>query len=93
MFLSINNLNKHFGTNHVLKNVSTNLKKGEVMSVIGPSGSGKSTFLKCINFLEYPTSGTVNLDGEPKSYRWHFLVTILIIYAITEYRKRKKSKS
>ena len=64
MFLSINNLNKHFGTNHVLKNVSTNLKKGEVMSVIGPSGSGKSTFLKCINFLEYPTSGTVNLDGE-----------------------------
>ena len=36
---------------------------------------------------------TVNLDGEPKSYRWHFLVTILIIYAITEYRKRKKSKS
>ena len=64
MFLSINNLNKHFGINHVLKNVSTNLKKGEVMSVIGPSGSGKSTFLKCINFLEYPTSGTVNLDGE-----------------------------
>ena len=64
MFLSINNLNKHFGANHVLKNVSTSLKKGEVMSVIGPSGSGKSTFLKCINFLEYPTSGTVNLDGE-----------------------------
>lgn len=64
MFLSIKNLNKHFGANHVLKNVSTNLKKGEVMSVIGPSGSGKSTFLKCINFLEYPTSGTVNLDGE-----------------------------
>ena len=64
MFLSINNLNKHFGTNHVLKNVSTKLNKGEVMSVIGPSGSGKSTFLKCINFLEYPTSGTVNLDGE-----------------------------
>lgn len=64
MFLSINNLNKHFGTNHVLKNVSTNLNKGEVMSVIGPSGSGKSTFLKCINFLEYPTSGTVNLNGE-----------------------------
>ena len=64
MFLSINNLNKHFGTNHVLKNVSTNLKKGEVMSVIGPSGSGKSTFLKCINYLEYPSSGTINLDGE-----------------------------
>lgn len=64
MFLTIKNLNKHFGANHVLKNVSTNLKKGEVMSVIGPSGSGKSTFLKCINFLEYPTSGTVNLDGE-----------------------------
>ena len=38
MFITIKNLNKHFGANHVLKNVSTNLKKGEVMSVIGPSG-------------------------------------------------------
>ena len=64
MFLTIKNLNKHFGANHVLKNVTTNLKKGEIMSVIGPSGSAKSTFLKCINFLEYPTSGIVNLDGE-----------------------------
>ena len=64
MFLSIKNLNKYFGNNHVLNNVSTDLKKGEVMSVIGPSGSGKSTFLKCINFLEYPTSGSVNLNGE-----------------------------
>ena len=64
MFLSIRNLNKYFGNNHVLNNVSTDLKKGEVMSVIGPSGSGKSTFLKCINFLEYPTSGSVNLNGE-----------------------------
>jgi len=64
MFLSIKNLNKYFGNNHVLNNVSTDLKKGEVMSIIGPSGSGKSTFLKCINFLEYPTSGSVNLNGE-----------------------------
>ena len=64
MFLSIKNLNKYFGNNHVLNNVSTDLKKGEVMSVIGPSGSGKSTFLKCINFLEYPASGSVNLNGE-----------------------------
>ena len=61
---SIKNLNKYFGNNHVLNNVSTDLKKGEVMSIIGPSGSGKSTFLKCINFLEYPTSGSVNLNGE-----------------------------
>jgi ABC-type polar amino acid transport system ATPase subunit len=64
MFLSIKNLNKYFGNNHVLNNVSTDLKKGEVMSIIGPSGSGKSTFLKCINFLEYPASGSVNLNGE-----------------------------
>ena len=64
MFLPIRNLNKYFGNNHVLNNVSTDLKKGEVMSIIGPSGSGKSTFLKCINFLEYPTSGSVNLNGE-----------------------------
>ena len=44
-------LNKKFGTNHVLKDISTTIKKGEKVVVIGPSGSGKSTFLRCLNCM------------------------------------------
>lgn len=53
------NLHKSFGKHEVLKNISTTIKKGEVVVVIGPSGSGKSTFLRCLNLLEVPTSGSV----------------------------------
>ena len=65
MFLEISNIHKYYSHLHVLKGVSTSLNKGEVLSIIGPSGSGKSTFLKCINFLEYPSQGSVMLNGEP----------------------------
>ena len=65
MFLEINNIHKYYSQLHVLKGVSTSLNKGEVLSIIGPSGSGKSTFLKCINFLEYPSQGSIILNGEP----------------------------
>ncbi len=65
MFLEIRNIQKYYSQLHVLKGVSTSLNKGEVLSIIGPSGSGKSTFLKCINFLEYPSKGSVILNGEP----------------------------
>ena len=65
MFLEIRNIHKYYSQLHVLKGVSTSLNKGEVLSIIGPSGSGKSTFLKCINFLEYPSQGSVILNGEP----------------------------
>ena len=65
MFLEISNIHKYYSQLHVLKGVSTSLNKGEVLSIIGPSGSGKSTFLKCINFLEYPSQGSVILNGEP----------------------------
>jgi polar amino acid transport system ATP-binding protein len=53
---------KNFGDIHVLKDVTLQINKGEVVVIIGPSGSGKSTFLRCINLLEHPTSGTVMVD-------------------------------
>ena len=56
-------LYKSFGTLEVLRGVSNEIHKGEVVCVIGPSGSGKSTFLRCLNLLEEPTSGEVFIDG------------------------------
>ncbi len=52
-------LEKSFGKNQVLKGISTEIKKGEVIVVIGPSGCGKSTFLRCLNLLEMPTGGNI----------------------------------
>ncbi|MCL1137700.1 amino acid ABC transporter ATP-binding protein [Shewanella pneumatophori] len=62
--IKINNLHKSFGDNQVLKGISEQINKGEVVSVIGPSGSGKSTFLRCINLLEQPTQGDILIDGQ-----------------------------
>lgn len=62
--IKINNLVKTFGELEVLKGISINVSKGEVISIIGPSGSGKSTFLRCINMLEEPTSGEILINGE-----------------------------
>ncbi len=56
-------LKKNFGKLKVLKGISEHIKKGEVVSVIGPSGSGKSTFLRCLNLLEVPNSGTIEFEG------------------------------
>jgi len=63
--ISIRNLSKHFGDLVVLKDISTDIKKGEVISIIGPSGTGKSTFLRCLNLLETPTGGEILIDGIP----------------------------
>ena len=60
----VNNLEKSFGKNNVLKGVNEHIKKGEVVVVIGPSGSGKSTFLRCLNLLEVPTSGEKIFEGK-----------------------------
>jgi polar amino acid transport system ATP-binding protein len=57
--IKVENLVKNFGKLEVLKNISTTIKQGEVVAIIGPSGSGKSTFLRCLNLLETPTSGHV----------------------------------
>ena len=61
--LEVKNLKKSFGDNEVLKNISFDVDKGEVLSIIGPSGSGKSTLLRCATGLEEQDSGDINYDG------------------------------
>ena len=61
--LSVRNLSKSFGKNIVLRDISTDIYTGEKVTVIGPSGSGKSTFLRCLNCLEDPTSGSIIFQG------------------------------
>lgn len=61
--IKVDNLHKHFGKLEVLKGVSTEIKAGEVVVILGPSGSGKSTMLRCLNLLEKPTSGRIWVDG------------------------------
>ena len=62
--IKVEHLTKKFGNNEVLRNISTSIAKGEVVSIIGPSGSGKSTFLRCMNMLETPTSGKIVFDQQ-----------------------------
>ena len=62
--LVIKNLRKSFGDNKVLNGIDFELKEGERVVILGPSGSGKSTFLRCINWMEEPTSGEIIFDGE-----------------------------
>ena len=61
--LVVKNLKKSFGENKVLRGINFELHEGERVVVLGPSGSGKSTFLRCINWMEEPTSGEIFLDG------------------------------
>ena len=62
--IKVENLQKNFGKLEVLKGITTEIKEGEVIAVIGPSGSGKSTFLRCLNLMETPTGGTIWIKGE-----------------------------
>jgi ABC-type histidine transport system ATPase subunit len=63
VILSLNNIHKRFGDIEVLKGISLTARKGDVISILGSSGSGKSTLLRCINFLEIPDEGTINVAG------------------------------
>lgn len=65
VLISVNGLKKKFDgmENHALNGVSTEIRQGEVVFVVGPSGSGKSTFLRCLNLLEEPTGGTILFEG------------------------------
>ena len=63
VLIQVQDLKKAFGKLEVLRGISTEIKKGEVVVVIGPSGSGKSTFLRSLNLLEVPTGGTVLFEG------------------------------
>ncbi len=61
--IKMNDVHKSFGKVEVLKGINLHVEKGEVVVIIGPSGSGKSTVLRCMNYLEQPTSGEVIVDG------------------------------
>ena len=61
--IDVKNLSKSFGDNLVLNDISEHIYPGDKVVIIGPSGSGKSTFLRCLNLMEYPTSGTITFDG------------------------------
>ena len=62
--LKISHLKKSYGSFDVLHDITTEVHRGEIISIIGPSGTGKSTFLRCLNLLEQPTSGSIVVDGE-----------------------------
>lgn len=62
--IKLEHVNKYFGELHVLKDVNLEVAEGEKLVIIGPSGSGKSTTVRCMNFLEEPTSGHVFIDGQ-----------------------------
>ena len=62
--VSIANLHKRFGDNHVLRGIDLAVERGEVVCIIGPSGSGKSTLLRCVNLLEQPSEGTIVVLGQ-----------------------------
>ena len=63
ILIKVENLEKSFGKIEVLKGINTEIKKGEVVVIIGPSGSGKSTFLRCLNLLEEPTGGHIYFEN------------------------------
>ena len=63
--LEVKNIKKSFGKTEVLKGISFELEKGEVLAIIGSSGSGKTTLLRCMNYLEIPDAGAINVGGEP----------------------------
>ena len=62
--IEINNLVKKYDDLTVLNDITETIYPGEIISIIGPSGSGKSTFLRCINLIEEPTSGTITYNNE-----------------------------
>ena len=64
-------VSKSYGSNEVLKSISLEVARGEVLCLVGPSGSGKSTFLRCINHLETINAGRLSVDGELVGYRQH----------------------
>lgn len=67
--IKLEGVNKYFGNLHVLKDVNLEVKEGEKLVIIGPSGSGKSTTVRCMNFLEEPTSGKVIIEGKELTHK------------------------
>lgn len=69
--IEMHGLNKYFGDLHVLKDIDLTVAEGEKVVIIGPSGSGKSTLIRCVDYLEEPTSGEVIIDGTPLTKKNH----------------------
>ena len=69
--IEIHGLNKYFGDLHVLKDIDLTVAEGEKVVIIGPSGSGKSTLIRCVDYLEEPTSGELIIDGTPLTKKNH----------------------
>ena len=69
--IEIRGLNKYYGDVHVLKDINLTVKEGEKLVIIGPSGSGKSTLIRCVNYLEEPTTGTISIDGTEVTKKNH----------------------
>ena len=69
--IEIKGLNKFFGDLHVLKDINLTVREGEKLVIIGPSGSGKSTLIRCVDYLEEPTTGEVVIDGTPLTKKNH----------------------
>lgn len=67
--IKLEHVNKYFGDLHVLKDINLEVAEGEKLVIIGPSGSGKSTTVRCMNFLEEPSSGKVYLDGKELNHK------------------------
>ena len=82
-YIEFKNINKYYGDNQVLKNISLNVEKGQFVTLLGPSGCGKSTLLRCLSGLEEISSGQIIMDGkditdlEPKTgiSEWYFSIT------------------
>ena len=88
--LEVNNIEKHFGSTRVLKDVSFSLEKGNALAIIGSSGSGKTTLLRCLNFLETPNQGTISVNGETvfdelRSKRLHFGMVFQAFHLFPQY--------
>lgn len=89
--IKVQNLNKSFNKNEVLKDINLEINKGEVVAIIGPSGSGKSTLLRCMNLLETPSNGKVIFEGKELTHKninlselrqkweWYFKISIYFL--------------
>ena len=71
VILEVKDLHKSFGEQEVLKGISTEVNRGDVIAIIGPSGCGKSTFLRSLNLLETPTSGQILFEGTDQTENRH----------------------
>ena len=91
--LRITHLKKSYGDFNVLRDITTEVHRGEVISIIGPSGTGKSTFLRCLNLLEQPTGGRIVVDGEDILAKGYKTVLENVIFAPCQLRHEPEEEA